>query len=90
MHPFNVFREAGLDVDLVSETGTYQPDWLSQQPDWLPEKDRKVWEDRSSEFRSKLDALLKPGDIDPTKVRRLARCPSDGEEFVQQKPHADG
>ncbi|TID02675.1 Glyoxalase 3 [Colletotrichum higginsianum] len=67
LHPFNVFREAGLDVDLVSETGTYQPDWLSQQPDWLPEKDRKVWEDHSSEFRSKLDALLKPGDIDPAK-----------------------
>ncbi|GKT52857.1 chaperone protein hsp31 [Colletotrichum tofieldiae] len=70
LHPFNVFKGAGLEVDLVSETGTYQPDWLSQQPDWLPENDRKVWEDHSSEFRSKLDKLLQPGDIDPDKVRR--------------------
>ncbi|PYI12342.1 class I glutamine amidotransferase-like protein [Aspergillus sclerotiicarbonarius CBS 121057] len=63
LHPFNVFKQAGFEVDLVSETGTYQPDWLSQQKDWLPDEDRKVWEDHSSEFRSKLDKLLKPGDI---------------------------
>ncbi|KAF2130620.1 class I glutamine amidotransferase-like protein [Dothidotthia symphoricarpi CBS 119687] len=63
LHPFNVFKAAGFDVDLVSETGTYQPDWLSQQKDWLPEEDRKVYEDHSSEFRTKLDKLLKPSDI---------------------------
>ncbi|RAL01107.1 class I glutamine amidotransferase-like protein [Aspergillus ibericus CBS 121593] len=63
LHPFNVFQEAGFEVDLVSETGTYQPDWLSQQKEWLPDEDRKVWEDHSSEFRSKLDKLLKPSDI---------------------------
>lgn len=27
-----------------------------------------MWEDHSSEFRSKLDNLLKPSDIDPEKV----------------------
>lgn len=58
-----VFREAGFEVDLVSETGTYQPDWLSQQKDWLPDEDRKVWEDHNSEFRSKLDHLLTPSDV---------------------------
>ncbi|KAL5364587.1 class I glutamine amidotransferase-like protein [Aspergillus floccosus] len=63
LHPFNVFKKAGFNVDLVSETGTYQPDWLSQQKDWLPDEDRAVWEDHSSEFRSKLDKLLKPSDI---------------------------
>ncbi|GCB20799.1 glyoxalase 3 [Aspergillus awamori] len=67
LHPFEVFRKAGFEVDLVSETGTYQPDWLSQQKDWLNDKDRAVWEDHSSEFRSKLDNLLKPSDIDPEK-----------------------
>ncbi|KAH7384533.1 class I glutamine amidotransferase-like protein [Pyrenochaeta sp. MPI-SDFR-AT-0127] len=63
LHPFNVFKAAGFEVDLVSETGSYQPDWLSQQKEWLPEEDRKVWEDHSSEFRSKLDKLLKPSDV---------------------------
>ncbi|KAM5343598.1 hypothetical protein ACJ41O_012135 [Fusarium nematophilum] len=66
LHPFNVFREAGFEADLVSETGTYQPDWLSMQKEWLPEEDRKVWEDHSSEFRSKLDKLMKPNDVDPS------------------------
>lgn len=63
LHPFNVFKGAGFSVDLVSETGTYSPDWLSLQKEWLPEEDRKVWEDHNSEFRSKLDNLLKPSDV---------------------------
>lgn len=63
LHPFDVFKKAGFKVDLVSETGSYQPDWLSQQKDWLKDDERKVWEDHSSEFRSKLDNLLKPSDV---------------------------
>ncbi|KAK1144098.1 plasma membrane heat shock protein [Aspergillus melleus] len=48
LHPFNVFRKAGFEVDLVSETGLYQPDWLSQQKEWLCDEDRAVWEDHSN------------------------------------------
>lgn len=70
LHPFKVFRDAGFEVDLVSETGTYQPDWLSLTADWLPEEDKKIWEDHSSEFRSKLDKLLKPSDIKAEQVSR--------------------
>ena len=63
LHPFDVFKEAGFEVDLVSETGSYQADWLSQQKEWLKDDERKVWEDHSSEFRGKLDKLLKPADV---------------------------
>jgi len=68
LHPFEVFRKAGFEVDLVSETGSYQPDWLSQQKDWLSDQDRAVYEDHNSEFRSKLDKLLKPNDVNPANV----------------------
>lgn len=68
LHPFKVLREAGFQVDLISETGSYSPDWLSLTPDFLPEEDRKIYEDKNSEFRQKLDHLLKPSDVtDPTK-----------------------
>ena len=70
LHHFDVFRKAGVEVDLVSETGSYQADWLSQQKDWLLEEGRKVWEDPSTEFRKKLDAHLKPADIKLEQVSR--------------------
>ena len=63
LHPFEVFRAANFEVDLISETGTYQPDWLSLQADWLKGEDKKIWEDHGSEFRSKLDKILKPSDV---------------------------
>ncbi|KAK8054942.1 class I glutamine amidotransferase-like protein [Apiospora rasikravindrae] len=65
LHPYEVFQKAGFEVDLASETGQYQPDWLSQQKDWLSDAERAVWEDHAGGFRSKLDNLLKPGDIKP-------------------------
>lgn len=68
IHPFNVFREAGFDVELVSETGTYQADWWSEQEEWLSGQDRTEWEDLNSEFRKHLDAHLKPSDIDAKDV----------------------
>lgn len=63
LHPLKVFRKAGFEVDIVSETGTYKPDWLSLTEDWLPEEDRKIWTDCSSEFRSEMDYLVTPSDI---------------------------
>lgn len=56
LHPFEVFRKAGFEVDLASETGTYTPDWLSLTDQFLTPADRKVYEDHNSEFRSKLEA----------------------------------
>jgi putative intracellular protease/amidase len=67
-HPFNVFRAAGYEVELVSETGKWGPDWLSVQPDFLSGDDLKNYEDKNSEFRSKLDNMLTPDKIDASQV----------------------
>jgi len=67
MHPFEGFRKAGFEVDLVSETGEYFEDALSKTHPWISEEELKMYNDHSSEFRSKLDHLNKPSDIDPTR-----------------------
>lgn len=64
LHPYNVLKAAGFEVDLTSETGTYTADWLSQQPDFLNGEDLAVWENVESEFRKKLDNMPKAADLD--------------------------
>lgn len=59
LHPYNVLTAAGFEVDLASETGSYTPDWLSQQPDFLNGDDLKIWNDLDSDFRRKLASLHK-------------------------------
>ena len=67
LHPYNAFTAAGFEVDLASETGTYTPDWLSQQPDFLNGDDFKTWNDTNSEFRKKLDSMPKASELDGSK-----------------------
>ncbi|KAE9961941.1 hypothetical protein BLS_001088 [Venturia inaequalis] len=67
LHPYNVFTAAGFKVDFVSENGSYVPDWLSLQGDWLKGEDKVAWENRDSGFRAKLDDLLRPADVTPSK-----------------------
>jgi putative intracellular protease/amidase len=67
LHPYNVLRTAGFEVDLASETGTYTPDWLSQQPDFLNGNDLTTWNDVNSEFRKKLDNMSRAADLDGSK-----------------------
>jgi putative intracellular protease/amidase len=67
LHPFNVFTKAGFEVDLVSETGKWFPDWLSLQPDFLPNDDRKQYEDENGDFRKKLNNLLTPKEVDASR-----------------------
>ncbi|KAJ5635072.1 ThiJ/PfpI [Penicillium longicatenatum] len=64
LHPFNVLTAAGFEVDLSSETGSYTPDWLSQQPDFLNGADLETWNDKNSSFRQKLDNMTKAADLD--------------------------
>lgn len=65
LHPYNVFKENGFEVDFTSETGTYHVDWLSETEDWLKGDDKEAWEGKKGEFRKKLDGLVKAGDVDP-------------------------
>lgn len=88
LHPFNVFKNAGFEVDLVSTTGTYVPDWLSLQPDFLPENDRKQWEDINGEFRKKLDNMMKPEGVDASKYGLFFA--SAGHAALIDYPHATG
>ncbi|WQF86616.1 Putative class I glutamine amidotransferase [Colletotrichum destructivum] len=64
LHPYNVLKAAGFEVDLASETGSYTADWLSQQPDFLHGEDLAVWENVESDFRKKLDNMPKAADLD--------------------------
>jgi putative intracellular protease/amidase len=64
LHPFNVFKAAGFEVDLVSEKGTYGPDWLSLRESFLNGEDKKQYEDLKSEFREKLDNMPEVSSID--------------------------
>lgn len=57
LHPFLVYRKAGFEVDFASEDGTYKPDHNSLSDDFLKEDDKKIYEDKNSDFRSKLDKL---------------------------------
>ncbi|KAL2826873.1 class I glutamine amidotransferase-like protein [Aspergillus cavernicola] len=64
LHPYTVLTAAGFEVDLASETGSYTPDWLSQQPDFLNGSDLSTWNNASSDFRRKLDNMPKASEID--------------------------
>ncbi|SPO06332.1 related to NonF protein, involved in nonactin biosynthesis [Cephalotrichum gorgonifer] len=64
LHPYEVLTAAGFEVDLASETGSYTPDWLSQQPDFLNGDNLATWQDTKSGFRKKLDNMPKAADLD--------------------------
>ncbi|KAL4902047.1 hypothetical protein BDW74DRAFT_169789 [Aspergillus multicolor] len=64
LHPFKALTAAGFDVDLASETGSYTPDWLSQQPDFLNGEDLEIWNDVNSAFRRKLDNMKPASQLD--------------------------
>ncbi|ETI27143.1 hypothetical protein G647_09825 [Cladophialophora carrionii CBS 160.54] len=88
LHPYQVFKAHGFEVDLVSEKGTYVPDWLSLQESFLSGEDRKEWEDTSSEFRKKLDNMPNVHDVDGKKYGIFFA--SAGHAALIDYPHAKG
>lgn len=71
LHPWNVLKAAGFEVDIASEKGTWTADWLSLQPGFLTEAERKQYDDPSSEFRKEIDANKKAADLDASKASKL-------------------
>lgn len=63
LHPYNVFKAAGFEVDIVSEKGTWTEDWLSLQPGFLSSEEREQYDDKNSEFRKDMDASIKAADV---------------------------
>lgn len=63
LHPYNVLKSAGSEVDIASEKGTWTEDWLSLQPEFLSDEERKQNDDRNSDFRREKGRNVKARDV---------------------------
>jgi putative intracellular protease/amidase len=59
LHPFEVLTQAGFEVDLATETGTYGLDDLSLTSRFLAGDDKSVFENPKHPFNVKLNSRLK-------------------------------
>ena len=59
LHPFQVLTQAGFEVDLATETGTYGLDDLSLESQFLAGDDKSVFDDPKHPFNVKLNSQLK-------------------------------
>lgn len=65
LHPFEVLTQAGFEVDLATETGTYGLDDLSLTSRFLAGDDKSVFENPKHPFNVKLSSQLKKAsDLD--------------------------
>jgi len=59
LHPYEVLTQAGFEVDLATETGSYGVDELSITGRFLSGADKAVFDDRKHPFNVKLNTQLK-------------------------------
>jgi len=59
LHPFEVLTQAGFEVDLASETGTFGLDDVSLTPTFLAGSDKAVLDNAKHPFMVKLKSQLK-------------------------------
>ncbi|MFF3573659.1 molecular chaperone Hsp31 [Nocardia jiangxiensis] len=59
LHPFEVFTQAGFDVDLATETGTFGLDDLSLTDQFLAGDDKAVFDNPEHPFNVKLNSELR-------------------------------
>lgn len=70
VHPFNVFRAAGIDVDLVSERGRTPVgmDDHSLEGDFLDAESKEAWESSDHPLRARMmKDVLKASDVDASR-----------------------
>lgn len=89
LHPYNAFKAAGFEVDLVSETGSYGVDDHSIDDHFMNEDDKETYNDPNSEFNVKLNKeLKKASNVDPTQYGMFFAAA--GHAAIYDYPSADG
>lgn len=63
LHPFEVFKDNGYEVDFVSETGSFGFDEHSLAPHFLDGKDLEVYKDSKSDFNQHLKNMKKASEV---------------------------
>ena len=58
LHPFEVLTQAGFEVDIASETGTYGLDEISLTDPFLAESDKAICDNPKHPFNVKLNSQL--------------------------------
>src|SRR5215475_995195 len=59
LHPYEVLTEAGFEVELASETGTFGLDEVSPTDPFLSGSDKAILKDAKHPFNVKLNSQLK-------------------------------
>ncbi|MBQ5153927.1 molecular chaperone Hsp31, partial [Macrococcus caseolyticus] len=63
-HPFKAFTEAGFDVDLVSETGSFGWDEHSLEPSFTSAEELAASKDKSNPFAKAISSVKKASSLD--------------------------
>lgn len=88
IHPFEYFRSQGLEVDFVSETGTFGYDEHSLAPEALTGDDLNVYQNAHSEYNISLKNIKKASDVDPSQYKIFFAAGGHG--TLYDFPTADG
>lgn len=89
LHPFNVLTEAGFDVDLASETGTFGYDEHSLSKEFVTPEDEAAYHDPQHPFMVKLNTqLMKASDVKKDEYGLFFA--SAGHASLYDYPHARG
>ena len=87
LHPFQVFTQAGIAVDLASENGTFGFDEHSLSPEFAKPADQAVLHNPSHPFMLKLQQLRRANQLDPSQYGLFFA--SAGHGSLYDYPQAD-